>query len=238
MIIFYANFIDKDNILLEEDEFVHCIKVLRNKVGDVVQITNGQGIFGSAQITNIKGKTAQLELLNSEQLPHRPFNISLAVAPPKSKNRWELILEKCVEIGVDKILPFTSSNSERQKLNIERAEKIMRSASLQSKRSHHPIIQEPLKFVDIIKNAPKHTHNFIAHYIAQQNTLTDFHPSLASALIIIGPEGDFAPEELELAKTHNFECVNLSNNRLRTETAAIVATTLINAQYENQFIPR
>ena len=231
MILFYSDFIDEAQVFLEEDEFIHCIKVLRHKTGDAIHISNGKGTFAQATIQNISKKSAQLRITESVTHAKSESELILAIAPPKSKNRWELILEKTVELGVDKIIPFYSANSERFRMNDLRAAKIIRSAALQSKRSYHPSISEATSFESLIDSvADQQINKFIAHYTAHNDHLLNEPLSHHVSLIIIGPEGDFRKEEIEYANSNAFKTINLNQNRLRTETAALCAVSILHAK--------
>lgn len=229
MIVFYIQNLDESTAILEEEEFVHCIKVLRHQVGDRIEISNGKGIFASAIIQSIAKRSAILEIQNRQSIPGRSKKISLAIAAPKSKNRWDFLLEKVVETGVDRIIPIHSSNSERNRINIDRAEKIIRSAALQSRRAYHPIIQDSISFKELVETTRnKDMDLLLAHYKASHDHILDHSMSHNEVLIVIGPEGDFSPEEYDLAVKNKFKAVNISHNRLRTETAAINSICLLN----------
>lgn len=228
MIIFFVSDISPTNCFLEEDEFQHCIKVLRHKENDVIHITNGQGFFAKARIQKIKKRIAELVVISQEELHDYDSKVFLCVSPPKNRSRWELLLEKSVEIGVNTIVPMTSGNSERVKFNIERSQKIMRSAALQSKRIIHPNIEEITTFDKIISNKKyKEFNKFIAHYGDGNLHLKNINLKASSSIVLIGPEGDFRKEEITKALDQNFKLVNISNNRLRTETAALVAVNFL-----------
>ena len=234
MILFFAELIDQHTAILEEDEFTHCIKVLRKKTGDRIHITNGKAWFASAEINQIKKRSATLSIVEQEEQQPPTYSVNLGIAAPKSKNRWDFLLEKAVEVGVDSVTPIITDNSERSKISADRANKIMRSAALQSKRIVHPVFNDPIKLPDLINQyATGNTNKFIAHY----NPVNDWidrcaldHPN---SLILIGPEGDFSTAELDLCNTNGFTTVNISNNRLRTETAAIVACSLLASNHHN-----
>jgi 16S rRNA (uracil1498-N3)-methyltransferase len=231
MIVFYVQNLDETHTILEEDEFVHCIKVLRHKLGDIIELTDGKGNFAKAKINSIAKRSAELEILDLKKIEKKSPQLILAVAPPKSKNRWDFLIEKAVEAGVDRIIPFTSKNSERQKMNFERAEKLMRSAALQSKRIIHPKITELMKFEELLSQYNSETtQSFIAHFSDDHRHILQEHITSKDMLIIVGPEGDFTPEEFMMAKENSFIPVNISENRLRTETAAIVAVSLLRSK--------
>lgn len=142
MIIFYCENIDTDNTILEGEEFKHCCKVLRHKIGDLINITNGDGTFAEAKIISIGKNEASISIISRITKNEEKRKINLIVAPPKNRARWEWILEKVTEIGVTQIIPVITDNSERKKINLIRNKKIVQSAALQSKRV---ISQEFLK---------------------------------------------------------------------------------------------
>ncbi len=226
MIIFYTPNISEEGAVLQEDEYVHCCRVLRRKVGDTLIITDGKGKRATAQIKEISKQSALLSVSDIEITPHPSKHIILAVAPPKNRNRWEWLVEKTVEIGADRIIPIQTMHSERPRINHERTQKIVRSAALQSMRSHHPVLSELISLKKLIRDPDlAEMTKFIAHYNEQNTGLKPATIMNQQGLILIGPEGDFSEEERELCKQNNFTEVNLSHNRLRTETAAIVAVT-------------
>jgi len=228
MILFYVSDISGTKCTLEEDEFQHCCKVLRYKAGDKIFITNGTGVFAQAQIEKINKRNAELVVLSQESKTPSDHKKVLAVAPPKNRGRWEWLLEKSVEIGVDKIIPMTTGNSERAKLNIERSQKIIRSAALQSKRIVHPSISEMTSFDKIISDKTYSDYlKMIAHFKPENPHVLSFLPHKKSKIILVGPEGDFRSEEIEKATSKNFNLVNISENRLRTETAALVSVNFL-----------
>lgn len=234
MIIFYTSSINNKQCTLEEDEFIHCCKVLRHKIGDHINVTNGQGIFAEGEIVSISKKNALVKLFKTETKKPDPYTYHLAVAPPKNRSRWEMILEKSVEIGVDYIIPIVTKNSERIKLNIDRGNKIIRSAALQSKRITHPKLYDLIKFEKLIQDSGQYTQKFIAHYDKCNSHILEFQKDIGSSIIVIGPEGDFTSEEKAMAHDSGFFTVNISENRLRTETAALVGVNLLINQKTNE----
>jgi 16S rRNA (uracil1498-N3)-methyltransferase len=234
MILFFCDNIQDNEAVLEDEEFRHCIKVLRKTEGDKINITNGAGLTAEAVIEKIDKRTAQLRLLAQQLHAPKTKSLALAIAPPKSKARWEFILEKSVEIGADMILPIRSHNSERIRINTERAAKILRSAALQSLRIHHPQIAEVQDFKEFFKAQKKTDSQVImAHYKPEYDHLLNIALSNRKLIIMIGPEGDFSKQELQVAEQSGISLARLSNNRLRTETAAIVSLSIINSRLEN-----
>ena len=153
----------------------------------------------------------------------RDYKVSIAIAPTKLNERTEWFLEKATEIGVDEVKLFASFHSERRAANVERFKKIVVSAMKQSVKSKMPLIEEMVPFEKLVKQEYK-GQKFIAWIDDDvKEQLCDLYKKGDNALVLIGPEGDFSKEEVELAKEYGFVPVSLGEARLRTETAAVVA---------------
>lgn len=152
--------------------------------------------------------------------------ISLAVSLVKNTARFEWLLEKATEIGVSEIIPLLCKRTERQHFRFDRMNSIIISAMLQSRQTWLPILHEPIAIQQIIQSS-SYQQKLIAHCTEDDKTsITQL--SLADNIqILIGPEGDFTEEEIQLAKQHHYLPVTLGNTRLRTETAGMVAATLL-----------
>ncbi len=168
MILFFASNRSDESAWLEEDEFKHCCKVLRKQVGDIIHVTDGQGMFAEAEIVNLEKRSAQLQLKEVKSIPKSKTHVTLAIAPPKNRSRWEWLLEKSVELGVDTIVALKTKNSERSRINIDRIRKIIRSASLQSLRPYHPNIYEAKELKSFIHDIKLYdyriNHIFTSHF--------------------------------------------------------------------------
>jgi 16S rRNA (uracil1498-N3)-methyltransferase len=229
MQVFYTPGIQKITYQLSEEESKHAVKVLRMETGDEVCMIDGQGGLYYGIIDEPDPKRCMIRVIEKiEQFGRKNYSLHLAIAPTKSLDRFEWFLEKAVEIGVDQVTPLLCQRSERKTIKIERLEKIVLSAMKQSIKAYLPVINPMTKFSDFIKNSGD-GKKLIAHCIDAPK------PSLKSKLanqnqftILIGPEGDFSPEEIALAKNSGFEEVHLGKSRLRTETAAIVACHTVN----------
>jgi len=150
------------------------------------------------------------------------------MAPTKNNDRTEWFLEKCTEMGIDQITPLLCEHSERKVIKTERLNKIITSAVKQSLKAYHPILEEMTKFKTLI-NRHFEGQKFIAHCNPGEKTpLQDIYKENSDVLILVGPEGDFSPHEVEMAKNTGFKEISLGNSRLRTETAGIVACHTIN----------
>ncbi len=233
MELFYAPNIASEAVL-PEDESQHCVKVMRHTTGDVITVTDGKGKLYEARITNPHPKHCELEILSSQQqTKHHSGDIHIAIAPTKNIDRIEWMIEKCTEIGADAFTPLLCRFSERKTIRQDRLEKIIVSASKQSLTAYFPTLAPLTKIEDFIRSSIA-DYKFIAHcYLnSERKTLSSEIRAIrtrnpeacnASFAVLIGPEGDFSPQEVELALRHGFVPVSLGEARLRTETAGLVA---------------
>lgn len=223
MNIFIASIKDQTANLTAEESW-HCYKVLRHKAGDEVMIIDGQGASykGTLVTANEKQCIAQLNEGPFYQ-EKRNYYLHLAIAPTKQLDRIEWMIEKAVEIGIDEISFIKCKNSERVNLKIDRVKKIVESAVKQSMQSIIPKVNELQEFKHMVKH--KADLKLIAHCAGgDKQELHQLHYKNFSILVLIGPEGDFTNEEIELAKSSGFKALSLGNTRLRTETAGLYVT--------------
>lgn len=225
MQLFYNPDIDEETtqISFTKDESRHIVKVLRKSIGDQLQITNGKGWLFIAEITSADIKNCVATILSKAFEPSRNYKVHLAVAPTKMNDRYEWFLEKATEIGVDTITPIICVHSERKVIKNDRFEKIIQSAMKQSLHYYMPDLKEAVSFNDFISQAFS-GQKFIAHCEeTERASLKNTLQPNADVLILIGPEGDFSSNEINVAIASGYKPVTLGNTRLRTETAAIVA---------------
>lgn len=246
MYLFYAIDIPSSvavgqTIVLDEDQSAHAVRVLRYTAGDTIYIADGRGNLFTALITNPHPKHCEVEISSIEQQPrHHRGNVRIAVAPTKNIERMEWLAEKCTEIGVDRITPLLCHYSERKQIRTDRLQKIILSAAKQSLSAYLPELDELTPVKDCILSATEQ-YRFIAHSSpwtdkrdlrTELRQITDTQEPMADGrhtfCVLIGPEGGFSDEEVRLAMEHGFIPVSLGDARLRTETAAIVACTMIN----------
>ena len=226
MIVFYSDAIDRDKIMLKDQEARHCIQVLRKRKGDIVQVLDGKGSIYESEIQEVTKKEVLLRALNSkfQKESQKPV---IAFGLIKSISRIEIMIEKLTEIGVTDMVPLICERSERKSLKPERCEKIIISAMKQSMRYYKPQLRAPLDYKTFISQA-RGDNKFIASYKEENEQLMHINLKSESApVMLIGPEGDFTIDELTRALDAGFQPVNLGLNRLRTETAAIVACTML-----------
>ena len=230
MNLFYAP--DSDNKLVElpPEEARHCVQVLRHRVGDTIHWVDGKGTLLSGQIIEANKRNCKLEVTERQmQFSRRPFYLHLAIAPTKQIDRLEWFLEKATEIGVDEISLLRCAHSERKQVRIDRLEKILVSAMKQSLKAYLPQLHNLSPFPEFMENADPEANNFIAYVDTDQSKhLKDYCKPGAKTCVLIGPEGDFNPEEVALARERGFRPVSLGPSRLRTETAGVVACTIAN----------
>ncbi|MEY1639673.1 16S rRNA (uracil(1498)-N(3))-methyltransferase [Tenuifilum osseticum] len=225
MQIFYAPQIEGDEYRLPEDESKHCIRVLRMQLGDELFLTDGRGNLHKARIADDNPKRCLVQIVSTQhEFGKRPFNLHIAIAPTKNIERFEWFLEKATEIGVDTITPLLCDRSERKDIKVDRLQKILISAMKQSVKAYLPTINAIQPFKNFIKSTHQADFKTIAH--CNSWDLPPFQQVIqrgGSVLVLIGPEGDFTPAEVNLALNSGFREVSLSTSRLRTETAGVVA---------------
>ncbi|WP_085536228.1 16S rRNA (uracil(1498)-N(3))-methyltransferase [Massilibacteroides vaginae] len=209
---------------LPEDEARHCIRVLRLGEGEEINLTDGKGSFYKAIIEQANPKHCLISIKETIQQPALwPFQLHIAVAPTKNIDRMEWFAEKATEIGIDAITCLNCRYSERKELKKERVEKILISAMKQSLKATLPKLTGMTDFKAFIKQ-PFEGKKFIAHCEeGEKPLLKQVCQPGDNVLILIGPEGDFSPEEIKLANEAGFTAISLGESRLRTETAALVA---------------
>jgi 16S rRNA (uracil1498-N3)-methyltransferase len=234
---------EQQEVVLDEDNSRHAIQVLRMKIGDPLQLTDGKGTLLAAAVLHDHKKKCVVKIQSVSILPPKSQKVSIAISPLKNASRFEWFLEKATEIGVTEIIPLICERTERQHTRQDRLQHILVSALLQSQQTWLPVLRAPTPFVQWL-GAADYTHRLIAHCLEEFRPTEDLAawrrrqitvaglptpaPSPAmSSLILIGPEGDFSPAEIASALKEGFVPVTLGENRLRTETAGVVAATLL-----------
>ena len=226
MQLYFANRIGSDQIFLDEEESHHSTKVMRHHPGDILMVTDGIGKLYRGKIVRQDKKESTLELLEIIQTQPAPVpQIHIAIAPTKNIDRFEWFLEKVTETGITEITPVICRRSERDKIKKERLAKIVNSAMKQSLQLWLPKLNDMIMLQPFIKYAALlNSQKLICHCQGQElPSLKDSYKADQDVLILVGPEGDFTEEEINLAERNNFESVTLGKSRLRTETAGIIA---------------
>ncbi len=233
MQLFFTDNIQGNNAILNEEETRHCAKVLRKKVGDIIHFIDGKGGFYKGEITDLNKKDCRIHILHHEQTEAKNFSIHIAIAPTKNISRTEWFIEKCTEIGIDEITFLHCEHSERNRLRLDRLQKVALSATKQSLKAFLPQLNDLISFKDFIhKIADNSDYKYIC-WVSEQNLhLLKNEIQGKDVIILIGPEGDFSKKEIELAQNNGFSSVSLGKSRLRTETAGVVACHLIHVLNE------
>ena len=231
MQLFYTPHIQNGIAILNEVEARHATQVLRKKVGDMMQLTDGKGNLYEGDIIELGKKTCTIGIKNTiESYNKRRFYLHLAIAPTKNIDRIEWFLEKATEIGVDEITPLICKRSERTVVKYERLNGILISAMKQSLKTYLPKLNEAIDFQDFIKKGvPEMGQKFIAYCNDESvRLLSQQYEKGSDCVILIGPEGDFTVAEVGTAFAQGYKGVSLGKSRLRTETAGVVACHTIN----------
>ena len=228
MNLFYVDNIQADTAQLSETESRHCIKAMRMRQGDRIQLCDGNGHLYTGIIVDDNPKGCLLSLQDKKVMPPAfPYQLHIAVAATKNADRIEWFVEKAVEIGITEISCICCVRSERTHINTERFERLITSAMKQSLHYHRPAFHAPVQVTALMRQYAARTdwQRFIA-YCGEESSVKELQ-AVAEAgknsLVLIGPEGDFEETEVQTAIQCGFQTVTLGNMRLRTETAALVA---------------
>lgn len=221
---FYQPELNNGLLELSEEEAKHAVRVLRLNSGDVIEVSDGRGIRSKAELTEVSKRTCSFRILE-QTLEVEPILPKVAIAPTKNIDRFEWFLEKAVEIGVGEICPILCSNSERRILKSDRSEKILLAAMKQSQRNWLPKLHELTSYSDFLALA---NEPLLMAHCREAKKVTLSAELKTNAWIMIGPEGDFTMEEIDLAVNKGATEIDLGKSRLRTETAGIFALSVMN----------
>ncbi|MGY4538026.1 16S rRNA (uracil1498-N3)-methyltransferase [Mucilaginibacter sp. UYNi724] len=231
MQLFYTSDIDPtfSQYFLSEDESKHAVRVLRLNVGDDVTLIDGKGGLYKAEIKDAHPKRTILQINSvATGFNKRNHYLHIAIAPTKNLDRMEWFLEKATEIGIDEISLIICQRSERKEAKVERLDKIITSAIKQSIKAYHPVLNAPVSLSQFLKQ-PFNGQKFIAHCDGGEKAeLAQSIEKQNRYLILIGPEGDFSPAEVDAALQNGYKAITLGESRLRTETAALEACFEVN----------
>jgi 16S rRNA (uracil1498-N3)-methyltransferase len=230
--LFYQPELSNGVTRLDPEESRHCVKVLRKRNGDPINITDGQGFFYTALITDASPSECEFKIIQKEPEQSTPFKIHIAVSPTKNADRIEWFVEKAVEFGVHEITLLECEHTERAFIKTERLIKVAVSAMKQSLKATLPTINALIPFTELVRLSG--TCNKYIAYVDSTNPLhlKDVTMNEKQSLVLVGPEGDFSKNELDLAIENNFVKVSLGKSRLRTETAALAACFILNIRNE------
>jgi 16S rRNA (uracil1498-N3)-methyltransferase len=239
MELFYAYEADGRVCRLDAEESGHCVRVLRHRAGDEIHVIDGAGTLFRCRLVDDNPRGAEAEVL--EAFPGwnaHPYRLTVACCPTKNNERFEWFVEKATEVGVDRIVPVIGERSERKVYKTDRAARIALSATKQSLKARIPEIAEPLSVKDFIgqTDPADGSLKLIAYCFEGETKRISIQEALQAfggrdITILIGPEGDFSPEEARLAVEHGYVPVHLGASRLRTETAAVLAAAAVYLAY-------
>lgn len=226
MIQFYApDILISGSLGLEES--AHCMRVLRKRVGDIISVTDGRGNRFECRIAAGDAKRVELDIISQTEVPKSwQGNITLAVAPTKNADRMAWLVEKATEIGVDRIIFIKCSNSERKAVNIERLRRNAISAMDQSLKTRLPAIEGIVPIKEIVSLTGSRYFGYCDDSTPRLEFVKEYEAG-KDVVILIGPEGDFSKEEVEMLTAGGFVAVTFGDERLRTETAALYGVTAI-----------
>ena len=216
-------------ITLEPDESKHLCRVLRKKQGDHVNVTDGAGSLFECVILEANPKKTSLKVLQTKVIEPDDFHIHLAIAPTKSPDRMEWMVEKITEIGFHELTLLETMNSERSYLKTDRLEKKIISACKQSLKYRIPTLHPIWKLDEFLDSGEFEDYQKFIAYVDENHDLHLFDTAVEKGkyLILIGPEGDFDPVEIKKALASGFKPVSLGKARLRTETAGLTAVQML-----------
>jgi 16S rRNA (uracil1498-N3)-methyltransferase len=229
MEIFFSDDICDGRVRLDAEESGHCVRVLRHRPGDEISVIDGRGTLYRCALEIADAKGAEARVLEAQRgYGAHPYHLTMAVCPTKNIDRFEWFVEKATEIGVDVIAPVIGERSERRVLKTDRLRRLALSAAKQSLKAAIPTIAEPQSVRDFILDAPADALKLICYCFddVERKQIQQLLPA-KEICILIGPEGDFSPEEAALARERGWVPVSLGDSRLRTETAAVVAATAV-----------
>jgi 16S rRNA (uracil1498-N3)-methyltransferase len=229
MQVFYTPNIDNITYALTPEESKHAIKVLRMQPGDEVTLIDGNGGLYNGIVDEADPKKCIVRIIEKiEQYGRKNYRLHIAIAPTKNNDRLEWFLEKATEIGIDSITPILCQRSERKTIKPDRLEKIILSAAKQSVKAYIPKLNPMLPFKTFVESVDE-AGKYIAHCMPNPKpSLKSKLKDVSDLVVLIGPEGDFSPEEVNVALENGFSEVHLGKSRLRTETAGIVACHTVN----------
>lgn len=229
---FYHNseFLGNSTLQLNEETAKHVVQVLRMKEGEQIKLNNGHGQSAMTTIISAEKKRCSVQISEVHQFSQPAFGLHLCVAFTKNTSRNEWLLEKATELGVRSITPIISARTEREKFRIDRWQNILISAMLQSQQYYLPQLNEATKFEHILKQHENTEQKLIAHCESdfERRPIASVLSAKQNTVILIGPEGDFTPDEINLAMQNNFKGIVLCGQRLRTETAAMAVCAHFN----------
>jgi len=225
-----ADLHDCTTLQLEEETARHVIQVLRMQEGDELLLTNGKGLSANAFITKAEKKKLSVRLkgITYHQQPATKLHLYIAFTKNASRNEW--LLEKATELGVSTITPLITTRTERERIRYDRWSNILIAALIQSRQYHLPVLNQATPFNEILQGFNAIEQKLVGHCIGseERKPVAEAMHKAKETVVLIGPEGDFTPEEVKSCFRSGFRGISLVNQRLRTETAAVAVCAYFN----------
>ena len=229
MHLFFAPDISTDEFYLPDEETHHFIHVLRFSQGKQIEVTDGNGTRALCEAIQVSKKQVLLNVLEKEIFPVPARKLHIAIAPTKNIDRFEWFVEKATELGIAEITPIICRHSERKTLKLERIQKLVVSAARQSQHYYFPLMNAEISFEKFLESMNENSDStFLAHCEESEKVEARELASTTNAIVLIGPEGDFSKDEIEIALKKGFRALSLGNSRLRTETAGLKTVVAFN----------
>jgi 16S rRNA (uracil1498-N3)-methyltransferase len=222
--------VENSIVVLDDDTSKHVWQVLRMQEGDRIALTDGKGNIGEGNLLAVERHKSKVALDKISFQDRSSEVLHLCVGFTKNNNRNEWMLEKATELGVTAIVPIAAARSEKAHFRLDRWQKILMSAILQSRQHYLPHLADMTSLREVLQQYQHLPQKYIAHCynVDSRKPLTSILKPGLETVLLIGPEGDFTEEEVKLCLDHGFEPVSLGKQRLRTETAAIAACAFFN----------
>lgn len=214
------------SFILNEVSSKHCIQVLRMQQNDRLDLTNGKGFLFEATISAPHKKNTVVTILSEKQIAPSIQSLNLGIALLKNVTRLEWLIEKATEMGVQNIIPIICERTIFEKFKMDRMQNIIQSAMIQSQQTWLPQLASPIKFKEVISQQ-KNKQKLIAHCEPGTKLAIKKVDAGMDCFLLIGPEGDFSPAEIELALQNDYQAIHLGPTRLRTETAGLFALSVL-----------
>lgn len=234
MEIFWTEDIAGGICRLGEEESAHCVRVLRHRAGDRINIIDGHGTMYECTLVADSPKRAEARIEQAHQnWGGHPYDLTMAVCPTKNIDRYEWFAEKATEFGVDRIVPVIGEHSERKILKPERMNRILLSAAKQSLKASIPELSDTTSVREFIEStAGTEALKLIAYCFEDGQERHSIREVLENndakeVIVLIGPEGDFSREEADAAVAAGYVPVHIGASRLRTETAALASVSMV-----------
>jgi len=225
-IFFLEKPVTSNLLTLDEDTSKHVVQVLRMKPLERLQLTDGAGSLFTAEIIDDHKKRCTVKIAETQVVTRKKQQVSVGISLLKNAGRLEWFLEKATEIGVTEIIPLLCDRTEKHQFRYDRMKQIVVSAMMQSKQVWLPVLHQPVVLSQMVATDDYET-KLVAHCLPEtKKSITDFR-KLPSVKVIIGPEGDFTAGEISLTLSRGYQPVTLGETRLRTETAGVVAATVL-----------